>query len=175
MAANWTAFTSGNVLTAAQLNGVVDNFADIAIFNETQSGSTQGGTSTAGSFAKRTLNTTVANNIGGCSIASSVVTLATAGTYYLRGSTPAYKSDQLQSRLRNTTASTTIATGQTCFAQATTNAMVQSIVEAYITITASTNIELQMRVAAGFANEGLGTSSTFDENIYSTLYIARIA
>jgi hypothetical protein len=40
MAANWTAFVAGNVLTAAQLNGVVDNFADIAIFNETQSSGT---------------------------------------------------------------------------------------------------------------------------------------
>ena len=48
MAANWTAFVSGAVLTAAQLNGVVDNFADIAIFNETQANGTEGGTFTSG-------------------------------------------------------------------------------------------------------------------------------
>jgi hypothetical protein len=42
MAANWTAFVAGDVLTAAQLNGVVDNFQDIAIFNETQASGTLG-------------------------------------------------------------------------------------------------------------------------------------
>ena len=175
MAANWTAFSSGAVLTAAQLNGVVDNFADIAIFNETQSAATAGGSSTTGSFLKRTLNTTVLNNIGGCSIASSVVTLATAGTYYLRGSTPAYQSADTQARLRNTTASTTIANGQQIFNSSGGSVVVLSIVEAYLTIAASTNIELQMRVGAAKATEGLGTPSNYDSSIYSTLYIARIA
>ena len=175
MAANWTAFSSGAVLTAAQLNGVVDNFADIAIFNETQTGATNGGTSTTGSFIKRTLNTTVVNNVGGCSIASSVVTLATAGTYYLRGTAPAYKPEYMQVRLRNTTASTTIANGQQIYNAVADAISTISTVEAYLTITASTNIELQMRVSSGSANEGLGVRSTYDESIYSTLYIARIA
>jgi hypothetical protein len=175
MAANWTDFVSGNVLTAAQLNGVVDNFADIAIFNETQSGATAGGSSTTGSFLKRTLNTTVVNNIGGCSIASSVVTLATAGTYYLRGSTPAYQCAEMQSRLRNTTASTTIANGQQIFIAGGVAVVGSSIVEGILTITASTTIELQQRVAAAKATEGLGVSSNYDESIFSTLFIARIA
>jgi hypothetical protein len=175
MAANWTAFVAGNVLEASQLNGVVDNFADIAIFNETQSGATAGGTSTTGSFLKRTLNTTVVNNIGGCSIASSVVTLATAGTYYLRGSTPAYQCAQMQARLRNTTASTTIANGQQSYSSAAMSVTVTSIVEAYLTITASTTIELQQRVTAAKAGEGLGVESNFDSSIFSTLFIARIA
>jgi hypothetical protein len=175
MAANWTAFVAGNVLEASQLNGVVDNFADIAIFNETQSSATAGGSSTSGSFAKRTLNTTVVNNIAGCSIASSVVTLATAGTYYLRGITPVYRGDQTQARLRNTTASTTIANGQGSFAAFSNAGFALCPVEAYVTISASTNIELQMRVTTSHSAEGLGIATGFDESIYSTLYIARIA
>jgi hypothetical protein len=175
MAANWTPFVSGDVLTAAQLNGVVDNFQDIAIFNETQSGATAGGTSTTGSFLKRTLNTTIVNNIGGCSIASSVVTLATAGTYYLRGSTPAYQSNENQSRLRNTTASTTIANGQQIFGSSAVAVVTSSAVEGILTITGSTTIELQQRVASAIATEGLGVSSNYDASIYSTLFIARIA
>jgi hypothetical protein len=63
MAANWTPFVSGAVLTASQLNGVVDNFADMAIFREEQASGTNGGTFTSGSYIKRTLNTTVVNNI----------------------------------------------------------------------------------------------------------------
>ena len=175
MAANWTAFVAGDVLTAAQLNGVVDNFADIAIFNETQTGATAGGTSTSGSFAKRTLNTTVVNNIGGCSIATSVVTLATAGTYYLRGSTPAYQCNMLQSRIQNTTAATTVATGQNCYSGSGDSVHATSIVEGILTITTSTNIELQCRVGAGKATEGLGVASGYTDSIYSQLMIVRIA
>jgi hypothetical protein len=175
MAANWTAFSSGAVLTAAQLNGVVDNFADIAIFNETQTGATSGGASTSGSWAKRTLNTTIVNNIGGCSIASSVVTLATAGTYYFRGGTPAYKANAFQSRIRNTTAATTTATGAQEFCTSGGGVGLVSRVEGIITITTSTNFELQMQVSTSAATEGLGTNSGFENSIYSTLYIARIA
>jgi hypothetical protein len=175
MAANWTDFVSGAVLTAAQLNGVLDNFADIAIFNETQSGATNGGTATAGAFDKRTLNTTVLNNIGGCSIASSVITLATAGTYYLNGKTPAYLTNQTQSRLRNTTAGTTIINGAQAYVSASGQGYGFSVVEGYITITASTNIELQMRVTTTNATQGLGVASGYDSSIYSTLLIRRIA
>jgi hypothetical protein len=175
MAANWTAFVASDILLASQLNGVVDNFADIAIFNETQSSTTQGGTTTTGSFNKRTLNTTVLNNIGGCSIASSVVTLATAGTYYLSGKTPCYRGNQTQARLQNTTAATTIANGQSLYLSNADNVYGVSIVEGFITITASTNIELQMRVATGVADEGLGVGTGYNTNIYSTLLIRRIA
>ena len=101
MAANWTAFVAGAVLEASQLNGVVDNFADIAIFNETQASGTQGGTFTSGSYLKRTLNTTVVNNITGCSIASSVITLP-AGSYYVQAWQPLYRTDQAKIKFRNT-------------------------------------------------------------------------
>jgi hypothetical protein len=175
MAANWTDFVASNVLTAAQLNGVLDNFQDIAIFNETQSGATNGGTATSGSFDKRTLNTTLLNNIGGCSIASSVITLATAGTYYLHGTAPMFKTGQTQSRLRNTTTSATIVNGQNWYAAGGTSGYGTSIVEGFVTITSSTNIELQMRVATTVATEGLGVASGYDSSIYSTLLIRRIA
>ena len=79
MAANWTAFVAAQVLTAAQLNGVVDNFQDIAIFNETQATNTAGGASVATTYTKRTLNTTIVNNIG-ATLTASVIALV-AGTY----------------------------------------------------------------------------------------------
>ena len=175
MAANWTDFVSGAVLTAAQLNGVLDNFQDIAIFNESQSAATAGGSSVSGAFYKRTLNTTVINNIGGCSIASSVVTLATAGTYYLSGKTPGFKTNQTIARIQNTTASTTIQGGSSIYAANADAGFGYSFVEGFVTITASTNLELQMRVASDVATEGLGVASQVATNIYSTLLIRRIA
>ena len=176
MAANWTAFVAGNVLEASQLNGVVDNFADIAIFNETQASGTNGGTFTSGSYVKRTLNTTVVNNITGCSIAASVITLP-AGTYSVFSSAPAYKVAFHKTRLRNTTASTDIAIGASCFTDASdASVTTHSVLQTSFVLSASTNIELQHRSSATKTDNGFGQPSTFgDSEIYSQITITRIA
>jgi hypothetical protein len=107
-----TTYTAGEVLTAASLN---DNFTfaaanptapATAIFNETQSASTAGGTSVTGSFIKRTLNTTIVNEIASATLTSSVISLP-AGTYLVTAVAPLYGSDTIKIRLRNTTDSTT--------------------------------------------------------------------
>ena len=175
MAANWTAFVAGDVLTAAQLNGVVDNFADIAVFNETQANNTAGGTFTSGSYQKRVLNTTVVNNITGCSIASSVVTLA-AGTYYIRGVAPAYNVNANKVRLQNTTAGTTIRIGTVQRSASSDATGCNAVVETVVTFTGSTTIELQHRGETTVATQGFGVPCNFgDDEIFSSLYIARIA
>jgi len=178
MASNFTDFVSGAVLTASQLNGVLDNFADVAIFNESQASGTAGGSSTT-AYKKRTLNTTVLNNITGCSIASSVVTLATAGTYYFRGSANAYSCGSVKSKIRNTTASTDTAIGLNVnlgAESAGSPTQTASVCEGVITITASTNFELQSRETDARATNGLGANlNTGISEVYSTLYIRRIA
>lgn len=174
MTAKWTDFVSGAVLTAAQLNDVLDNFQDLAIFNETQSSGTAGGGSTGAAFTKRTLNTTIVNNIAGCSIATSVVTLATAGTYYMRASTPSYQSGFTKTRIRNTTASTDTAVGQN--ADGSNVVGCSSVAEGIITISASTNFEVQTWVQVTKATNGFGAAvSSGSSEIYSQLFIARIA
>jgi hypothetical protein len=175
MAANWTAFVAGNVLTAAQLNGVVDNFADIAIFNETQSSATDGGTATSGSYAKRTLNTTVVNNISGCSLASSVITLG-AGTYQVCAWAPHYKTDRAKSRLRDTTNSADLAVSNTGLASNSYFGSWVAVVATEFTLAGSTDIELQSRVQTTFASQGFGLSAGMgDDEIYSQILIRRIA
>ena len=175
MAAKWTDFVSGAVLTAAQLNSVLDNFSDIAIFNETQASGTQGGTFTSGSYTKRVLNTTVVNNITGCSISSSVVTLP-AGTFYIRGIAPAYRVDENKARLQNTTAATTIQLGTNQRSSNGDATNCNAVVETVVTLTVSSTIELQHRCQTTFATQGLGAACGFgDDEIYSSLYIARIA
>lgn len=83
-----------------------------AIFqNQQASGSTSGEAISAATLTKRTLNTTVVNNIPSCSLASSQVTLP-AGSYFFEAWTSGSPtSGQLvfKSRLRNTTAAATIA------------------------------------------------------------------
>lgn len=173
MASNFTDFVSGAVLTASQLNGVLDNFQDIAIFNETQSSGTEAGTFTSGSFVKRTLNTTVVNNITGCSIAASVITL-TAGTYYFTGRATAFNVNGNQTRIQNTTASTTVQLGSTMHFAANNTGI--ALVEGVVTITASTTFELQHRCSATVAANGLGAAQSFgNSEVYSQLSIRRIA
>ena len=175
MAAKWTPFVSGAVLTAAQLNDTVDNFADIAIFNETQASGTAGGTFTSGSYVKRTLNTTVVNNITGCSIASSVITLP-AGTYSVFATSPAFSVDDNKCRLRNTTAGTDLAIGNSSYTTGGTAVTILSTIQRYFTLTGSTNIELQHRCATTKASNGFGVQSSFgDSEIYSQITIIRVA
>ena len=173
MAAKWTDFVSGAVLTAQQLNDVLDNFADIAIFNETQASGTEGGTFTSGSFVKRTLNTTVVNNITGCSIASSVITLP-AGTYYFSGRAPAFNVLGHQARIQDTTAATTVQLGTTMYVSNNNTGI--ALVEGVVTISASTNFELQHRCSSTVSTNGFGAAQSFGVGeIYSQLQIRRIA
>jgi len=175
MASYWTAFASGDTLLASQLNGVVDNFSDIAIFWEQQSAGTEGGAFTSGAWTKRTLNTTNINNITGCSIAASVVTLSTAGTYYFKAMAPAFQVNGNQLVIQNTTAGTQALIGG---AQYNGSGDIQSypaFVEGVITIAGSTNFELQHRCTQTKAGNGLGAAQNITTEKYAVLYISRIA
>ena len=148
----------------------------IAIFNDTQASGTQGGTATSGSYVKRVLNTTVTNNISGCTLASSVVTLATSGTYYLQGTIPIWRTDGVKARLQNTTASTTIALGTVGNSNTTDNSQNFATVQGYITTSVSTDIELQGRVTTTSAGSGAGRAASFgDDEIYAQLFIIKVA
>ena len=156
--------------------GPVSTSLSISIFNETQSSGTQGGTATSGSYVKRVLNTTDTNNISGCSIATSIVTLATSGTYYLQGIIPCWRTDGVKARLQNTTASTTIALGTVGNSNTTDNSQNFATVQGYITTSVSTNIELQGRVTTTAASSGAGRAASFgDDEIYAQLFIIKVA
>lgn len=145
----------------------------VAIFNETQAANTAGGGATSGSFAKRTLNTTVVNQIDGCSIASSVITLP-AGTYQVEAQAPVFSVTTNISRLQNTSDATTTITGTSNYA--TTDTSSQSFIIGTFTITASKNFEVQTRVGATKATNGLGVSTGLGANeIYTTIIITKTA
>jgi hypothetical protein len=175
MAANWTDFVSGAVLEASQLNGVLDNFKDVAIFREEQASGTQGGTFTSGSYLKRTLNTTVVNNITGCSIASSVITLP-AGTFAVTAFAPAQEVNRNKLRLQNTTASTTLQVGNNCYASAADVGSNIATLQTVFTLATSSTIELQHRCQATLATAGFGIACTFsDVEVFASITIQRIA
>jgi len=146
-----------------------------AIFNETQASGTQGGTFTSGSYLKRTLNTTVINNIVGCSIAASVITLP-AGTYEVSGSAIGYSVDRHKSRLQNTSDATTLQIGTTELVGGASGTQTRTFIDGGFTLAASKTIELQHRCQDTLATYGWGVSSGFgDSEIYSQITITKVA
>lgn len=176
-----TSYTPGEVLTAQSLNDNFDYAVTVptapamAIFNETQNAGTNGGTSTTGSFLKRTLNTTVQNGITGCSIASSVITLP-AGTYLVSAQAPFLETTSLKLKLRNTTDSTDAIIGMTLYNSAGSGANNTGLLNGYFTIAGSKNFEFQYRVSTGQATFGLGVAANFGvSEIYGQIQITKVA
>ena len=172
-----TTYTAGEVLTAASLNA---NFTfaaastTVAMFNETQSSGTNGGTSVA-AWTKRTLNTTVFNDISGCSIASSVITLG-AGTYNIWAIAPAYVAAEFKIKLRNTTAGSDAIIGSSERNAVAGGVGTISTLQGRVTPTGNTNFELQMYVVTAAGTVGFGVASGLGvSEIYSQIKIEKVA
>jgi hypothetical protein len=146
----------------------------VAMFNETQTSGTNGGSSSA-AWTKRTLNTTVVNEISGCSIASSVITLG-AGTYDIYATAPGYSAAEFKLKLRNTTAGTDAIIGSSERNGVGTGVGTVSIVQGRITPTGSTNYELQMYCVNAAATVGFGVASGLGvSEIYAQIKIEKVA
>ena len=174
-----TTYTAGQVLTAASLNANLSfastNAGPIAIFNETQASGTNGGGFTSGSFLKRTLNTTVVNQITGCTLTSSVISLP-AGSYLVLASAPAVFVNGHKIRLQNTTASSTIALGASCSAARDASIQNTSQLQTFFTLTVTSNIELQHRCTTTNGTDGFGPSNSYGvDEIFSQITITKVA
>ena len=166
-------YTAGQILTAAQMTTLQAYSTNIAIFNNTQSNGVSGGTNVGATWTKSMLNTTLLNNITGCSIASSVITL-TAGSYLVRASQPFYGVNNVKLRLRNTTAGTTSIFGETDFTSADSGANANLI--GYLVLTGSTNFELQYYANTVSASVGLGVATSSGEGeLYASIQIQQVA
>ena len=166
-------YTAGQILTAAQMTTLQAYSTNIAIFNNTQTNGVSGGTNVAATWTKSTLNTTLINNITGCSIASSVITL-TAGSYLVMASQPFYGVNNCKIRLRNTTAGTTSIFGETDFAA--TGSGASAVIRGYLVLTGSTNFELQYWATTLSATVGLGVATSSGEGeVYANIQIQQVA
>ena len=145
--------------------------ATYAIFNDTKSSGTQGGTFTSGAFRTRDLQTTQINDITGCSLASNQITL-TAGTYYVSAFVPAHACSTFIGRLQNITDGTTQILGQSAFTEVLS--MNISTIEGKFTIAAQKVFEVQSRCTTTRSTEGFGVANSFGDNIYTIITITKI-
>ena len=169
-------FTAGQILTAAQQTALQANSTQVAIFQDQKASGTSGGTATAGAWTARVLQTSVLNNITGCSLATNTITL-TAGSYFINATAFFYKINAYQMKIRNTTAGTDLITGISTFAASSANIGNNGMLSGYITLTGSTNLQLQYWVVGPSINTndlGVAVSSGTNE-CYATLTIQQVA
>lgn len=144
-----------------------------AHFSEEQTSGTQGGASSAGTQT-RTLNTTVANNITGCSLASNQITLA-AGDYYILARAPALRSNGHKISLYNTSTSTTVLTGSNGYTSSGDTTQTNSTLSGVVTVAATHVFELRHYIAAAAATNGLGVATSSGAvEVYAEIVIWRL-
>lgn len=169
-------FTAGQILTAAQVTALQANSTKVAVFQNVQASGQNGGNATAGAWTKNTLNTTVTNNISGCSIASSVITL-TAGSYIMRSEAPYYNVGTITTRLRDTTNNVTLVSGTGKLADDRFQTEQTVLLQGYFTLTGSTNIEFQYYASANYNANSLGVAMGIAgvSEIYANIMIQQVA
>jgi hypothetical protein len=133
---------------------------------------TNGGTATAGAFFNRTLNQITAFPTGNTtlSLSADVVTFP-AGTYYVHARCPSSGNvNAITSRLFDNVNNVTIILGSSA-RSSSNNGSGETTITGMFTLSATTDIVLQMRVTSTVANTGLGIASGFQTEVYSTMTV----
>lgn len=131
----------------------------VVIVQEAEAYSADGNTATSGSWGTYEIGTETKNDLTGASLSSNVLTLP-AGTYYVEWWCRFSNVDDCRSRLRDTTAGSTLAWGSTGHSP-TGDLEFTSRGLAYFTLTVSSGIELQYRVETS-NDDGLGGDFNFN-------------
>ena len=119
----------------------------------------------------RDLNTIIGDNIF-VTLSNNIFTLP-IGVYYISANAPGFKVLDHQIRLKNRTASTVSAVGTSEYANA--EAQTRSFLSVFVSLSASTDFELQHRAQKKRDNDGLGRACGFGNNeIYSVVEITKI-
>jgi len=166
-----TALTSGADSNLQQLlEGLLN--PDAAEFTYQELTTVDGHSLTTATWNKVGINETKKNVIAGCSIATSVITLA-AGTYDIEASAIGYKTDAHKIRLRDTTNTATLLTGLNANSDSTIDSTSVSVLSGQIILAAGANVELQHYVETTAATGSGVAISDGDEEVYALIKITR--
>jgi len=134
---------------------------------------TSGGTATSGSWQTGKLNTIKTNEITSASLSSNVISLP-AGNYYLIGEMFLTNIGYGQSRLRDTTNSTTLVVGNNIYTEAYAGGISNCI--GRFTLSGTANIEFQYYVATTYSSTGQGfhTPGSGEVNRWKNVQIWKI-
>jgi hypothetical protein len=141
---------------------------DYVLIQHQETQGTNGGTFTSGSWQTRTMNTEVVDTGSNASISSNQITLV-AGTYRFRCWAGAMGVKNHQTRLRNTSDSTTVAQGSTeySFESSGWYPSTHSEVTGRFTIASSKTFELQHQCNTTRSTYGFGIDANFGTEVYA--------
>jgi len=165
---------STRVATTAYVDRISGFTAGLLNVVDQKTQNTDGGTFTFGAWRTRDLQTTRTNEISGASVASNQITLPT-GSYYCEWSAPAYggaSANEHQTRLYNTTGAVVLLLGSS--EAVAKQVQTRSVGSGRFTVSGSTVIELQHRIAGTVVTEGFGFASNFASEIYSQISIWKV-
>jgi len=168
--------TNGSGVLSFSSSGGKFESALLHVRDEKSSG-TDSGTSTAGSFQTRTLNTVMTNEISGASLSSNQITLP-SGTYYIHASAPAFMVDSHKLKLRNTTDSSDTLIGSSEYAEtgAESRPSNRSFIIGRFTISSQKTFEIQHRSSGTRGGNGFGVNSNFSvTEVYADVQIWKVA
>lgn len=164
-----TPIVSGNTNQAAIIA------QPVAYVKDVKASTTVGGSATTSAWTKRDLNT-LSGDIGsvGVTLASSVITLP-AGKFKVKAISPFYSTQSTMIRIRNTTDSVDVATGQ-IFVFGTTEAAGMAIAQGVVTLTKSTNLEVQYYTTSTSGTSALGNAISIAgySEVYTQVEIKRL-
>ena len=153
------------------------NLSEEIIVSDEKASGVDGGSSSAGVWATRDLNTVKINTIGGASLSSDQITLP-AGTYKIKASAPANNVNKHKVRLQNITDATTIEVGTSINGSTSSTADItttHSCIDSCFTITGTKVIELQHRCELTVPSTGFGSGVGFGvAEVYSLVNISRV-
>jgi len=156
--------TAGQVLTSNGAGALPTMQAPLGtayiLLRDEKSAGTQGGSSTAGSWQTRTINTESIDTDSLCSLSANQFTL-TAGTYEIDVSAQFHAVNCARLRLQNITDGTTISLGNTCWFNYNTSVSGHCHLNYRFTVAASKALEIQYYCDSSVATNGLGAGSNF--------------
>lgn len=148
---------------------------ELVLLRDEKASGVDGGTSTAGSWQTRDVNTEVYDTHNLCTLSSNEFTLD-PGTWLIYASSPAKQVDRHQIRLQDITNTATIAYGTSELSGSGDNIISRSFLVARFTISAQTIFAIQHRCSTTRASDGFGLSSNWGNiSVYTTIKLERIA
>lgn len=169
-------FTVTNITTPTVTCLVVrsNTYTGFWQISDVKSSGTNGGSSSATTWQKRTLNTITGTDTVTVTVNSSNNTFTLfPGTYIISAAAPAYNCGHHKTRLTNNTTGNTDATGSAMYTASSNNI---SVIETVITLTQTTNYQIDHYTETSQATNGLGVAtnvSGFNE-IFTIVKILKI-
>ena len=165
---------AADAVTSAKIG--TRTFTSYAIICDEKAYNVGGGTFTGGAWRTRDLNTEIADPDSIVSISSNQFTLG-AGSYLIEASAPAYDINRHVARIYNATTSAVVQVGQTAYISQNDSIQTNALVVARVTITGSTDFEIQHQSQSTDATEGFGVESNISgtNSIYTIVKIFKEA